>query len=451
MSESIIRVENLSKRYRIGQREQGYKTFREAIVDVMGSPVRNLRRLRRLTKFDDTNSSGPSLNPILHTEKETEDVIWALNDVSFEIRQGEVAGIIGRNGAGKSTLLKILSRVTEPTTGDVKIYGRISSLLEVGTGFHPELTGRENIFLNGAILGMRKQEIKRKFDEIVAFAETEKFIDTPVKYYSSGMYVRLAFAVAAHLEPDILLVDEVLAVGDVRFQRKCLDKMQDVGQQGRTVLFVSHNMPAVTRLCPRTILLDEGRMLRDGPSHEVVSVYLGSGFGMRAARQWPDSGRAPGNDVVRLRAVRVRMEDGRITDTVDIRKPVGIEMEYEVLSPGSVLIPNYQFYNEEGVCAFVAYDSDPAWRRKPRPVGRYISIAWIPGNFLSEGSLIVRVLINTFHPFGRHFDERDAVAFQVVDTLDGDSARGDFGGTLTGVVRPLLRWTTQFKPNGQVP
>jgi lipopolysaccharide transport system ATP-binding protein len=261
--------------------------------------------------------------------------------------------------------------------------------------------------------------------------------------------VRLAFAVAAHLEPDILLVDEVLAVGDVRFQRKCLEKMQDVGQEGRTVLFVSHNMPAVTRLCPRTILLDGGSVLRDGASHEVVSMYLGSGFGTTAAREWPDSDRAPGNDVVRLRAVRVRMEDGRITDSVDIRNPVGIEMEYEVLNPGSVLIPNCHFYNEEGVYAFAAYDSDAAWRGKPRPVGRYTSVAWVPGNFLSEGSLIVRVALNTFHPFVTHFNERNVVAFQVVDTLDGDSARGDFGGTVPGVVRPLLRWTTQFRPDGQ--
>lgn len=450
MSESIIIVENLSKRYRIGAREQGYKTFREVITDGFTAPLRNLSRLRKLTKFDDNGSSHFNSNAGLTSGKPVyDDIVWALKDVSFEIRPGEIVGIIGRNGAGKSTLLKILSRITEPTTGDAKIYGRIASLLEVGTGFHPELTGRENIFLNGAILGMRKQEIKIKFDEIVAFAETEKFIDTPVKYYSSGMYVRLAFAVAAHLEPDILLVDEVLAVGDARFQRKCLDKMQDVGQQGRTVLFVSHNMPAVTRLCPRTVSLDEGRVLRDGPSYEVVSAYLGSGCGTTAAREWPDLGRAPGNDVARLRAVRVRMEDGQITAAVDIRKRVGIEMEYEVLTPGSVLVPNYHFYNEEGTYAFVAHDWDPAWRQKPRPSGHYISTAWIPGNLLSEGSLIVGVAISTYNPLVVHFYERDAVAFQVVDSLDGDSARGDYAGTMPGVVRPLLNWTTEVRPGGQ--
>ena len=214
--------------------------------------------------------------------------IWALKDVSFDINRGEVVGIIGRNGAGKSTLLKILSEITEPTEGRVEIHGRVGSLLEVGTGFHPELTGRENVYLNGAILGMKRAEIERKFDEIVAFAEVEKFIDTPVKHYSSGMYLRLAFAVAAHLEPEILIVDEVLAVGDAAFQKKCLGKMAGVAKEGRTVLFVSHNMPAITRLCERAILLDEGRLLQDGVSHQVVKAYLNAGLGTTAMREWPD-------------------------------------------------------------------------------------------------------------------------------------------------------------------
>lgn len=245
MPEPIIRVSNLAKRYRLGAAEKGYKTFREAIIDGVRAPWRNLQKLRSLTKFSD--------NPAANQE---DDVIWALKDVSFEVREGEVLGIIGRNGAGKSTLLKILSRITEPTSGFVEIHGRVSSLLEVGVGFHPELTGRENIFLNGAILGMQKREIQQKFDEIVSFAEIEKFIDTPVKRYSSGMYVRLAFAVAAHLEPEVLLVDEVLAVGDLSFQKKCLGKMEDVAKGGRTVLFVSHSMPSILKLCHRTILLE---------------------------------------------------------------------------------------------------------------------------------------------------------------------------------------------------
>jgi lipopolysaccharide transport system ATP-binding protein len=359
-----------------------------------------------------------------------------------------VVGIIGRNGAGKSTLLKILSRVTEPTTGFVDIYGRVGSLLEVGTGFHQELTGRENIYLNGAILGMKRGEIRQKFDEIVAFAEVEKFIDTPVKHYSSGMYLRLAFAVAAYLEPEILLVDEVLAVGDARFQKKCLNKMQNVGQTGRTVLFVSHNTPAITRLCDRVILLEEGRVLRDGPTHQVISAYLNSGFGTTATREWPDPTKAPGGEVARLRAVHVRTEDGQITDAVDIRRPVAVEMDYEVLRSGYVLSPYFEFYNEEGVHVFATADLDPAWRGRARPAGRYVSAAWIPGNLLAEGTLFARVGLATMDPIILQFQEHDAVAFQVIDSLEGNSARGDWAGRWGGVVRPLLQWSTQFTPNG---
>jgi lipopolysaccharide transport system ATP-binding protein len=296
---------------------------------------------------------------------------------------------------------------------------------------------------------MRRTEIDQRFDEIVAFAEVEKFIDTPVKHYSSGMYLRLAFAVAAHLEPEILLVDEVLAVGDARFQKKCLNKMQDVGHQGRTVLFVSHNMPAITRLCERVILLDDGTVLEDGPAHKVVSVYLNSGLGTTAAREWPDATRAPGDDVVRLRAVRVRTEDGQVTDAVDIRRPVGIEMEYDVLKPGYVLLPHYHFFNEEGMQVFSAHDVDPAWRGRPRPIGRYASTAWIPGNLLSEGALFVNPALISLNPVVARFYEGDAVVFQVIDSPDGDSARGDWAGKMRGVVRPLLKWNTEFAPNGR--
>src|SRR5215217_3559981 len=330
----IIKVENLSKQYRIGQGRARYGSLRETIMNAAQAPFKRLRRLRR--------GVGPA-----------EETIWALENVSFEVMPGEVVGIIGRNGAGKSTLLKILSRITEPTTGQIDLYGRVGSLLEVDAGFHPELTGRENIYLNGSILGMRRSEIERKFDEIVAFAETEKFLDTQVKYYSSGMYTRLAFAVAAHLEPELLVVDEVLAVGDANFQKKCLNKMQDVSEHGRTVLFVSHSMSAITRLCQRAILLDKGKVLVDGPTSQVVNAYLDSGFGTAAVREWPDLSKAPGDDIVRLRAVRVRAHDGEITDELDIRKPVGIEIEYQVLKPGSVLVPNLHFSNEENIIAFV--------------------------------------------------------------------------------------------------
>ena len=368
--------------------------------------------------------------------------IWALKDVSFEVKQGEVLGIIGRNGAGKSTLLKMLSRITEPTSGRIEINGRVSSLLEVGTGFHGELTGRENVYLNGTILGMKRAEIAKKFDEIVAFAEVEQFIDTPVKHYSSGMYLRLAFAVAAHLEPEILIVDEVLAVGDADFQKKCLGKMSSVADQGRTIFFVSHNMPAITRLCKRVLYMDEGHLRLDGATHDVVKAYLHSGLGTMSSREWLDFTKAPKGEIVRLWAVRVRTEDGRCTDNIDIRKPVGIEMEYEVLKPGFKLRSSIGVHNDEGVHAFEAIESDSEWRKRVRQPGRYLITAWIPGNFLAEGTMVVDVGFGTVEPSTLQFIERQAVAFHVVDSCDGDSARVDYAGPLSGVVRPLLKWNT---------
>jgi lipopolysaccharide transport system ATP-binding protein len=418
----IIRATRIAKQYQLGSQKNSYNTLRDTLAEMVRAPLKRLRA-----------NQGPEM-------------ITALRDVSFEVASGEVLGVIGRNGAGKSTLLKVLSRITLPSAGRIDLYGRVASLLEVGTGFHPELTGRENIYLNGAIMGMPRAEILRKFDEMVAFSEVEDFIDTPVKRYSSGMYLRLAFAVAAHLDPDILLVDEVLAVGDARFQRKCLDKMEDVRQAGRTVVFVSHNMPAVTRLCPRTMLLEDGGITFDGPSHEAVGLYLGAGTRTNAGREWADIRKAPGNEIVRLRGIRVRTEDGEICESIDIRKTVGIEMEFEVLQAGHVLVPNYHFVNQEGVLVFIANEHDEQWRRKPRPIGRYVSTAWLPGNMLAEGALIVGAAVSSMEPLKIHFFERDAVAFQVIDTMDGDSARGDYAGPMPGIVRPLLNWTSQFTP-----
>ena len=432
MSDLAIRVEHLGKQYHIGKRQEKHRTLRDKLVESVTSPFHRAGKLLR------GQATGAA---------ELDETIWALKDASFEVRSGEIVGIIGRNGAGKSTLLKILSRITEPTEGYADVYGRIGSLLEVGTGFHHELTGRENIYLNGAILGMSRTETESKFDEMVAFAEVERFIDTPVKHYSSGMRLRLGFAVAAHLEPEILLIDEVLAVGDASFQKKCLSKMQDVGRQGRTVLFVSHNMPAITRLCPRTISLDSGTVLMDGPSPQVVSTYLRSGLGTSAAREWPDLDTAPGDETVRLCAVRVRTKDNQITDSIDIRRPVGIEIEFEVLEPGHVLLPHFKLFTQAGIEAFNSVDIDPDWRGRPRPSGRYISTGWIPGNLLIEGMMIIGAAMVTLHPKIVHFVEQDAIAFQVVDSTDGNSARGDWAGGLAGVVRPLLEWTTQFTPN----
>jgi lipopolysaccharide transport system ATP-binding protein len=430
MEKITICVEELGKRYRLGHKQEPYRTLRDALTNTLIGPFRRASRVLH-------GQAGGAAEP--------DGAIWALKDVSFEVERGEIVGIIGRNGAGKSTLLKILSRITEPTTGFAEIRGRMGSLLEVGTGFHPELTGRENIYLNGAILGMKHAEIRRKFDEIVAFAEVAKFIDTPVKHYSSGMQMRLAFAVAAHLEPEILLVDEVLAVGDGSFQRKCLNKMEEVGLGGRTVLFVSHNMPAVTRLCRRTILLDEGRVLKDGPAHQVVSAYLNSGLGTTAAREWPDPAQAPAGEVARLCAVRVRASNSEIADSVDIRQPVSIEMEYEVLKSGYAMLSHFQFFNDEGIHLFGALDVDPLWRRRPRPVGRWVSTVWIPGNFLAEGMIFVEAGLVTINPHIDQFEERDVVAFQVIDSMDGDSARGDYAGSMHGVVRPLLKWQTELR------
>jgi len=270
MSDIAIRVEGLSKAYRIGLKEQQHETMLGALATWVKSPLKSFRDLRKLSSFEDisTNSQPSTLN------SQPSDVIWALKDISFEVKHGEVVGIIGPNGAGKSTLLKILARITEPTRGRAEIHGRVGSLLEVGTGFHPDLTGRENVYLNGTILGMKKREVDARFDEIVEFSGVEKFIDTPVKRYSSGMRVRLAFAVAAHLEPEILIVDEVLAVGDAEFQKKCLGKMQDVASQGRTVLFVSHNMSAVQGLCATCALLRKGGLVEIGPTPGVVDYYL---------------------------------------------------------------------------------------------------------------------------------------------------------------------------------
>ncbi len=432
MGNIAIKLEKISKRYHIGRTQGNYQTLRDSISNAFVAPF---RRVYKLLKGQATGAA------------ELDEIIWALKDINIEIKQGEIVGLIGRNGAGKSTLLKILSRITEPTEGYAEIYGRVGSLLEVGTGFHPELTGRENIFLSGAILGMRKDEIIRKFDEIVAFAEIEKFIDTPVKHYSSGMYLRLAFAVAAHLEPEILLVDEVLAVGDARFQKKCISKMQDVGKEGRTVLFVSHNMPAVSKLCERAILLEKGRIIQDGPSHEVIKDYLSLDSKVASMREW-DIIQAPGSSIVRLISIKIITDEGVVNDSFDISKSVGLQMEYEVLKPGYILLPHFHVDNEEGIRVFVTLDQDPIWKHKARSAGHYVSTAWIPGNFLTEGLFFVSAAIATMEPVELQVHEHQAVAFHVYEDAHVESARGNYLGRIKGVVRPLLQWTTLYKPNG---
>ena len=431
MSSIAVQAEGLGKRYHIGRLQKGgHRTLRDTVVEMCTAP---LRRVKRMVGGDAASAS------------DSDEIFWALHDATFDIKQGEVVGLIGRNGAGKSTLLKILSRITEPTCGYADVTGRIGSLLEVGTGFHNELTGRENIFLNGIILGMKKAEIQRKFDEIVAFSEIEKFLDTPVKHYSSGMYVRLAFAVAAHLEPEILLVDEVLAVGDARFQKKCLNKMEDVGHGGRTVIFVSHNMSAVTRICQRAILLDGGRVVANGPASEIVSSYLRGGLGTTAAREWSDIRKAPGGEFCRLRGIRAKTREGSVTDSVDIRDSVGIEMDFEVLKPGYHILPHFFLWNEDGVQLLGANDLDPEWRGRRRPAGRYVTTAWIPGNFLAPGTIFVDVAIIAIDPIETQIWEPSIIAFQMMDTMEGDSARGDWAGPMSGALRPAFEWTTEYE------
>jgi lipopolysaccharide transport system ATP-binding protein len=367
MSDIAIRVDHLSKQYHIGMQKAHYQTFRDALISAARAPFRWLGK-------EQAQESG---------------TIWALKDVSFDIKHGEAVGIIGRNGAGKSTLLKILSRITRPTRGAAEIFGRVGSLLEVGTGFHPELTGRENIFLNGAILGMRRKEIDRKFDEIVAFSEIEKFLDTPVKYYSSGMYVRLAFAVAAHLEPEILLVDEVLAVGDAQFQKKCLGKMGDVAQGGRTVLFVSHNMQAVRSLCNEAFLIDSGALISQGDVQSIIREYMASQSLSKGEVIW-DSDTAPGNPEARLTSIRVLSEDGEVQETCPSGQAIVIEMSFLTQKINKALCVGFDLITSDGTTVFRSYQTDLPFEEWPIvQIGKNKWRCIIPPGLLNAGEYYV--------------------------------------------------------------
>jgi lipopolysaccharide transport system ATP-binding protein len=402
-SDIAVSVRNLSKSYTIAHDEEKHSTLAETM----------LSRIK---------------NPFKRPKKET---FWALKDVSFDIKKGEVVGIIGRNGAGKSTLLKVLSRITEPTSGYV----------ELGTGFHPELTGRENVYLNGAILGMAKREITKQFDAIVDFAGVEKFLDTPVKRYSSGMYVRLAFAVAAHLSSDILIVDEVLAVGDAEFQKKCMGKMQEVGKAGRTVLFVSHNMLSMMRLCGEMVLMEKGQVIMQGDPLKVSIEYLQAGRELSGIQQWtPET--SPGDQVAALKSVRALDVSGEPADLFDIRQPVQIEVEYWNRSGGN-LRPTVAIHivNTDGVTLFATTDfNDTDWRATPRLKGVVKSVCTIPGNFLSEGRFYVLVAVVTYNPDVVHALREEAISFEVVDHTDGDGVRGEATSGWPGIVRPMLSW-----------
>ena len=422
MTDIAIRVEDLGKLYRIGSSPERYKTLRDTIVAGFNTSIQRLRR-------------GISLTP---TSKES-NTIWALRDISFEVQQGQVLGIVGRNGAGKSTLLKILSRVTEPTEGYAEIHGRVGSLLEVGTGFHPELTGRENIYLNGAILGMKRLEIDRKFDEIVAFAEVEQFIDTPVKRYSSGMYLRLAFAVAAHLEPEILVVDEVLAVGDAEFQRKCMGKMSDVAQAGRTVLFVSHNMSAVLRLTEETMVLDKGLLIYRAPTPQALDYYMAAGFTGSGERIWNPAEIPTEAAPFAPLALRLRDRNSRVVDTLRSTESFTIEIEYRLDQPITGLRVGIYLLTMRGEYVFTSFDLDDPDKFEQHAVrlaGHYISRCSIPANTLNEGRYVLAVNASSFR-IKRYFWDDHSLAF----TVDATGAPGKQWPELRmGPVRPALEW-----------
>ena len=432
MNNIAVQVENLSKRFEIGQRQRS-NTLRDSLSDVVNTSI------HRFSSLTQRNSS-----PSERAESE-ERFIWALKDVSFQVQCGEVVGIIGRNGAGKSTLLKILSRITEPTEGVARIRGRVGTLLEVGTGFHGELTGRENIYLSGSILGMRKSEIDRRFDEIVAFAEVEKFIDTPVKHFSSGMYMRLAFAVAAHLEPEILFVDEVLAVGDTAFQQKSLGKIGNIAKEGRTVLYVSHNLGSLANLCPRALLLVEGRKQSDGVSGAVIAEYIAMGRQDRGERTWNDIRQSPGSDSVRIHAVRIE-SGGEYTADIDIQQDINIEIEFWNLKPGSDLSTSVHLIDKMGVPVLATSNMHSAnlivddWFGKPHPAGLFRSTCRLPGNFLNEGVYSVNAVVLTGVTQIEAY-VTEAVSFSVHDT---GAMRKEYGGPWLGVVRPKLAWQTEY-------
>jgi lipopolysaccharide transport system ATP-binding protein len=419
MTDIAIRAENLGKQFHIGALKKN-RNLREALVDGFKAPFRRAANLLR------GQATGAA---------DFDETIWALKDVSFEIRRGETVGIIGGNGAGKSTLLKIISRITEPTEGFADIHGRMGSLLEVGTGFHPELTGRDNIYLNGAILGMKKADIKRKFDEIVSFSGVKKFIDTPVKHYSSGMYLRLAFAVAAHMDPEILVVDEVLAVGDMAFQKKCLGKMKTVASEGRTILFVSHNMAAMTQLCDRCIWLADGQVEKIGQTTEVVSAYLSAG--MHEQAMWVNDKPASSGAEVHLNSVRLVDQEGQSIAITDFDQLFQIEVSYDVLIAERDLSLTCQILDSQGNIVFETIDTDmPEWKGVVREPGRYIGRVTVDAPLLKPGRYYVTVA--SFIEYIKVIAcEEGAITFDV----------SEVGYRLNpnryGVIYPVLKWETE--------
>lgn len=421
-----ISIENLSKQYRLGlvsTRTLSHDINRWWQINIRGKEDPYLK----ISEINDRTKKGES------------EYVWALKDINIDVKEGEVLGIIGKNGAGKSTLLKILSKVTTPTTGSIKACGRIASLLEVGTGFHPEMTGRENIFLNGAILGMNKSEIRRKLDEIIDFAGVERYIDTPVKRYSSGMMVRLGFAVAAHLEPEILIVDEVLAVGDAEFQKKAIGKMKDVSsQKGRTVLFVSHNMSSIKSLCQEGVYLKNGQIKYTGIIENTITNYLSEEASIKTKVTWEKNDR-PGDGAAFLISAKLIDENLNDITTVSIKDKIGIEFIYEVLQEGVSRIPNIHLFTVKGDYVFVSGDKDkPELKKK----GIFRTIMWIPSNLLNTETYIVGIALSTMSPVKVHFYAQEALIFEIVEDIN--HRQNEYKQIIPGLIRPDLNWDTEL-------
>jgi lipopolysaccharide transport system ATP-binding protein len=418
MSDLALSVTNLSKSFNIDHRWNGLGGHRTLHDDLMNLPRRMFARFRQ-------------------SKRPTSETFWALKDVSFDVRQGEVVGIIGANGTGKSTLLKILNRITEPTSGGADIYGRVGALLEVGTGFHPELTGRENVFLNGAILGMTRAEIKKKFDEIVAFAEIEKFLDTPVKRYSSGMYVRLAFSVAAHLEPEILLIDEVLAVGDASFQKKSLEKMEAVAaNDGRTVIFVSHSMPTIARLCPRAIWLQGGEIAADGPSDDVIQKYSTVTLVDQDRVSWPDGFSNASVHELKFKSIGLLDKNGLPTTHFDYSEPLSFELSYTIHQSLSFCRIGFVVHALDGTPVFEIYDVDDDVKGGRREPGSYLIRCEVPGDLLKPGRYSLS--LNAGIPGIKNLVRLDGVLQFSID--DPDLAGAAMNLPRVGVIRPKTKW-----------
>jgi lipopolysaccharide transport system ATP-binding protein len=415
----MINVKNISKKYTLGKQGFNSTSLRETFANL-------------------------SFESLKRRPKSIEKEFYALKDVSFNIGRGETVGLIGRNGAGKTTLLKILSQITFPTSGHAELFGRVGSLLEVGAGFNYDLTGRENVFLNGAILGMPHRETSRKFDDIIAFANLEKFVDVQVKHYSSGMFMRLAFAVAAHVEPEILLLDEVLAVGDFEFQQRCAEKIEQLARSGHTILLVSHDLSRIEKHCRRAIWIEDGRLKMDDKSEKVTKALVESAADYSACIEWEEKQVKYGSPFVRLRRIQIVGEDRQPIKQIDLTKRFGVEIKFDVLTDEHLIVPRLDFTDGLNTLIFCAFEVDSEWHHKNRQRGQHTCTAWLPANLFGDGRLGIGVSIFSFRPWTIHFEAPNLLLVDVVSGSAKLTARGHFEGNIPGLIRPLLNWTSEY-------